>query len=62
MSKPTVSPYETCPVCEGSGLGLNAYSGEPGNCWTCHGYGTIRARDDKGRFVGNTTKETEAAA
>lgn len=62
MRKHIVSPYETCPSCAGSGMGLNAYTGEPDNCWTCHGYGTIRARDDKGRFVGNTTaKESEAA-
>ena len=56
----TVSPFEICPACCGSGLGLNAYTGEPGNCWDCRGYGTIRARDAKGRFVGNTA-EQEAA-
>lgn len=44
--------WETCFVCNGSGMGLNM-AGEPGNCWECKGEGVIRARDDKGRFLPN---------
>lgn len=56
-------PYETCPSCSGSGLGLNM-AGEPDNCWECKGDTVVRARDERGRFVGNTTlfrKELETA-
>jgi hypothetical protein len=36
-------------------MGLNPYNGDPGNCWDCNGDGRVRARDDKGRFIGNTS-------
>lgn len=59
MNTAYISAYETCPSCDGCGLGLNAYNGEPDDCWTCKGYGTIRARDANGRFIGNVTKMTK---
>jgi hypothetical protein len=58
MNVTYLNPYQPCPSCRGFGVGLNAYTGEPGNCWTCHGYGTIRSRDSQGRFVGNIAKMT----
>ena len=47
-----VPAYENCPDCSGTGLALNM-AGEPDNCRNCRD-GLVRARDEKGRFTGNT--------
>jgi DnaJ-class molecular chaperone len=49
-----VPPYERCHSCNGSGLALNCYSGEPEDCRECRGDGWVRARDERGRFIGNS--------
>jgi DnaJ-class molecular chaperone len=49
---PSVMP---CPSCSGTGMALNSYTGEPDDCKDCMD-GYVRARDYKGRFVGNTTQ------
>jgi DnaJ-class molecular chaperone len=43
--------YEKCPHCEGSGLVLNTYNGEPDRCGYCKGNTVVPKRDEKGRFV-----------
>lgn len=43
------SPYVTCPSCNGSGM--QDGFGEVTECWECHGDTTVRARDERGRFV-----------
>lgn len=49
-----IKSHEKCPACNGSGLALNCYTGEPDSCRECYGDGVVRARDDRGRFVGNS--------
>lgn len=51
-----ISPYERCPNCNGSGLAINCYTGDPQDCRECQGDGWVRARDEKGRFIGNSTE------
>lgn len=46
--------YETCPSCGGSGLQSNTFNGEPEHCRECGGDTVVRARDEKGRFVGGS--------
>lgn len=43
--------YEKCPWCNGSGLELDTYTGEPTHCHECKGNTVVPARDEKGRFV-----------
>ena len=51
------TPYATCPMCQGVGSVVNAYTGElDSNCPWCRGDTVVRARDKKGRF---TTVELE---
>ena len=51
--QPLNKPWETCPTCKGSGLGLNM-AGEPDHCFECKGDTVVRARNDKGQFTGNS--------
>jgi hypothetical protein len=45
------NPYERCSSCNaGSGLTLSTYTGEPTDCYECHGTGVVRRRDARGRF------------
>jgi DnaJ-class molecular chaperone len=43
--------YEVCPSCNGSGLQLADYTGEPTECYECDGDCVVKARDKKGRFM-----------
>jgi DnaJ-class molecular chaperone len=52
--------YATCPSCNGSGLTLSTYTGEPTDCYECNGDGWVRNRDEKGRFVGNPKEASHA--
>ena len=58
----SAEPYEECPSCDGSGLQLNTFDGEPDTCRECGGWCVVRARDEKGRFVGGTTREEREEA
>lgn len=43
--------YETCWNCDGSGLEVSPFNGEPTTCHTCKGNTVVRARDERGRFT-----------
>lgn len=49
----TVSAYETCPNCRGSGM-QDAMDG-PVTCHTCHGDCVVRCRDEKGRYCADSS-------
>lgn len=50
--------WEDCPSCDGTGMGLNM-AGEPDACRECKGDTVIRARDEKGRYVGFSCDEPQ---
>jgi DnaJ-class molecular chaperone len=55
MAEPRIASYERCPSCNGSGLALNTFSGEPDECTECNG-GYVRARNKRGQFTSNDSQ------
>jgi len=52
------SCWEICPRCAGTGMGQDIGGDwQDGRCPDCRGYGTIRLRDQRGRF---TTRQIDS--
>lgn len=47
-----LSAYEVCPSCGGHGHYFDEMKGEPTWCRECRSTGAVRARDNRGRFLG----------
>ena len=50
----SITAHTRCPYCEGYGHVWDFWKDEPTWCRECDSSGQVRARDERGRFVGNS--------